>query len=191
MFTFKIQKLLMIESEVITGLKKGDNAVLKKIYVAYRPDFIAFARKFSVSEDDIVDCYQDAIIALQEQAIKGKLNNLKSSVKTYLFGIGKYMIYEKARKNNKTVMHIADSKTIDEVPVDFSQEINKQQQQLKKGFEKLGKKCRQVLTLFYYRGYTIEEIAEHLNYENKNVVKSQKSRCLKQLKQMLNPKSNK
>ena len=65
----------------------------------------------------------------------------------------------------------------------FSNEnLNKNQKLLEKAFSSLGKRCKEILTLFYYRGYSIEEIVEALQYENKNVVKSQKSRCVKQIK---------
>jgi DNA-directed RNA polymerase specialized sigma24 family protein len=43
-----------------------------------------------------------------------------------------------------------------------------------------------VLKLFYYNGFTLEEIQQHLNYGNYNTVKSQKSRCLKNLKDLIN-----
>jgi DNA-directed RNA polymerase specialized sigma subunit len=53
-------------------------------------------------------------------------------------------------------------------------------------FEKLGDKCQQVLKLFYYDGLTLKEIQHYLNYDNYNVVKSQKSRCLRALKDIIN-----
>ena len=70
------------------------------------------------------------------------------------------------------------------IALDFldGDEPNEMQIQLQKAFVTLGKKCKEVLSLFYYRGYTIDEICTRLNYDNKNVVKSQKSRCIKQLK---------
>lgn len=176
----------MNDSELIQLLKKGDKLILKKIYVDYRSDFIAFGRKISSSENDILDCYQDAIIVLQEQVYTGKLDTLNCSIKTYLFGIGKYMLYEKNRKRSKTILSVVDTNeiTMIEVPV-FSEVLTNQQKKIKLGFNKLGKKCKEILNLFYYRGYNIEEITNTLNYENKNVVKSQKSRCLKKLKEII------
>ncbi|OSY88938.1 hypothetical protein WH52_04545 [Tenacibaculum holothuriorum] len=176
----------MSESNIVLHLKQGDTKALKEVYTMYRTEFLAFSKKFSVNNEDALDCYQDAIIAIQEQAIKGKLDDLKSSLKTYLFGIGKYMMYEKARKNNRTILHVAPQEEVAVVEVSYHEEANEQQLKLKEGLQKLGKKCREVLHLFYYRGFTIDEITDHLNYENKNVVKSQKSRCLKQLKSIIN-----
>lgn len=179
----------MSEQQLILQLKKSDKGALKIIYLENRIPFINFARKFKVSEDDIVDIYQDVIIALQEKVNKGELENLTCSIRTYLFGIGKYMLYEKARKNNKKIVDFPLEKeayNYHEIVDDFLQEPNKFQLLLQKGVASLGKKCKEVLRLFYYRGFTIDEIAEKLNYENKNVVKSQKSRCIKQLKEKVN-----
>lgn len=63
---------------------------------------------------------------------------------------------------------------------------NEMQKALQKAFVTLGKKCKEILTLFYYRGFTLDEISETLNHDNKNVTKSQKSRCIKQLKEKVN-----
>jgi DNA-directed RNA polymerase specialized sigma24 family protein len=41
------------------------------------------------------------------------------------------------------------------------------------------------LYLFYYRGMTLEDIQREMTYEAKDTVKSQKSRCLKQLKEII------
>lgn len=180
----------MNEPQLILLLKQSDEKALKIVYIKNRNSFINFARKFSVSGDDIVDIYQDAIIALHEKAIKGELDDLTCSIRTYLLGIGKYMLYEKARKNNKKTINFPIEKedyNYREITNDFlEEEPNQLQLLLQKGFATLGKKCKEVLTLFYYRGYTIDEISEKLNYENKNVAKSQKSRCIKQLKEKIN-----
>jgi RNA polymerase sigma factor (sigma-70 family) len=179
----------MNEQQLVSLLKAFDKKALEKIYIENRVSFINFARKFKLSDNDIVDVYQDAIIALQEKAIKGDIDKISCTVKTYLFGIGKYMLYEKARKNNKTVANFPlenEAYNYNEISDAFlDDEPNEHQILLQKGFASLGKKCKEVLTLFYYRGFTIDEIAEKLKYNNKNVVKSQKSRCIKQIKDFI------
>jgi len=54
----------------------------------------------------------------------------------------------------------------------------------------LGSKCKDIITLFYLRGFNIEEITEYLGYSSKDVVKSQKSRCLKTLKERIKTSPN-
>ncbi len=177
----------MSEQQLIQLLKEADKDVLRRLYLEYRSAFISFAQKFCSNANDIVDAYQDAIILLQEKALKGDLDDLRCTLKTYLFGIGKYILYDKMRKQKKIVSPMKleqEAYDYNDIALDFLEDQpNELQQKLQRAFATLGKKCKEVLSLFYYRGYTIEEICDSLHYENKNVVKSQKSRCLKQLKE--------
>ncbi|HNJ59041.1 MAG TPA: hypothetical protein PLH33_08390, partial [Chitinophagaceae bacterium] len=77
---------------------------------------------------------------------------------------------------------------IDEAVEWNSYETEQQEEQtalLQKHFEQLGEQCRKMLTLFYYEEKKLEEIMHLMNYDNKDVVKSQKHRCLKQLKNLM------
>lgn len=192
MFTFAQQLTPMIKEPPLQSLVEDDDLALKEVYLEYREPFINYARKFSLDDDDILDIYQDSIIAMRENFIEGNVTELTSSIKTYLFGIGKYKIYAHLRKNNKTKVleeqHLPENEEegfnfeMSENPLTEKQEI------LKKALEKMGGRCRNILELFYYRGMSIDEIRDSEGYENNNTVKSQKSRCLKSLKEMiLNP----
>ena len=175
----------MKDATLIKAIKQGDASALKSVYVEHRAPFLAFAKKYPIKEDTSVDIYQDAIIALRENILKGKLDDLKSELKTYLFSIGKYMIYDKL-KQNKKMYALEDNlkETTDETNLEFSLvgELTNEQKQLRSAFKLLGEKCKTILTLFYYRGFDLEDIVQELNYNNKDVVKSQKSRCIKTLK---------
>ena len=172
---------------MIKGLKNGDKTPLKMIYENYKGDFFRFLNRYEVPLHRLEDIFQDAILVLFQKASSGKLDQINSSLKTYLFSIGKYMVYEQYRKDKKKVdnpedyiFDQLDSNSV--MMVQERSEINPLQKKILAGFDRLGAKCQEVLKLFYYRGFTIEEIMEHLDYPNKNVVKSQKSRCLKTLK---------
>ena len=182
----------MTENEVITLLSSGSIKTLKVVYTDHKPAFIAFSRKYSLATEDILDAYQDTMVILQQQALEGRLENLTCTLRTYIFSIGKRILYEKIRAKNKISdipLSISGSYNYQEIVSDYLNDKNDEElQKLKKVFLQLGKKCQQLLTLFYYRGFTNDEIVETLNYENKNVVKSQKSRCLKKLKELFNQK---
>ncbi|WP_460220137.1 RNA polymerase sigma factor [Psychroserpens sp. MEBiC05023] len=179
----------MTDIAVIQALKNRDQNALKHIYSNNRLAFMTFAKKYPIAEEDIIDIYQDAIIALRNNAVNGTIDNLKSELKTYLFSIGKYMIYDKLRQQKK--MHLVEDTSHfvkNETEFVFDTETNEltsRQKQLQVAFKALGQKCKDVLTLFYYRGFDLEEIMNELNYTNKDVVKSQKSRCIKSLKMMI------
>ena len=52
-------------------------------------------------------------------------------------------------------------------------------------FLKLGSHCQKILELFYYQEKKLGDIVNALGYDNKDVVKSQKSRCIKQLRKLI------
>ena len=174
---------------IVEQLKKGDQNTLEKIYRENRDGFVKFSRKYNVEEDEALDIFQDAIIVLRDNAVTGKIDTMKSNISTYLFAIGKYKIYHNFRQRAKT--EVRDD-------IDFFQEnldlnvyfsdngLTNEQKLLQKCFEQLGSRCKSVLNLFYNEGYNLDEIREILNYSNKKVLKSQKSRCIRQLRDLVN-----
>lgn len=175
----------MKEQRLIEALKNADTDVLRTIYVSNRVAFVQFARAYNLDREEVLDIYQDAIIALRENAINGKLDSLRSSIKTYLFGIGKYMIYTKLKEQKRvrpveTIEESNDPELVEHIPQGI--QLTEEKKRVLEAFELLGERCKQVLTLFYYRGFTLEEIAKVLQYNSTDVVKSQKSRCLRSIK---------
>lgn len=177
----------MTDEEVKKYLKSNREKALFKIYDFYKPAFFQYANKYGLPLDDVLDLYQDAFIALSEHAKTGKLDNLKSNVKTYFFAIGKYMIFSKLKTQKKSVyMESADDFQFDESWIEEEYEENPAIEIVQSAMNQLGGKCKELLTLFYYDGKKLDEIALLMNYENKDVAKSQKSRCIKNLKNLLN-----
>jgi RNA polymerase sigma-70 factor (ECF subfamily) len=173
----------------LEGLKQGKENVFKTVYESNRNKFLNYARKYHLSEDENIDIYQDAYVIFYDNIMNGKIKSFTSSISTYLFSIGKYLILNKIKKNKKKVdidlSIVRDDEAVFESLDIENENISKRQALLLKYFETIGKQCQKLLTLFYYRGYTIKEIVEEGNYNNENVVKSQKSRCMKTLKERI------
>lgn len=171
--------------DLIQALKQGDKRQLQLFYEANRDPFLRFAQRYSLSKEDVLDIYQDAIIAFIENIEKGKINELKSSVTTYLFAIGKLMIFQKLKKGVQTDF-CTDFENLGMVWEEFDEDdAQHDEQNLARALAKLGDQCKVILELFYYRGMKLETIRTTLGYESKDVVKSQKSRCLSQLKKLM------
>ncbi|GAA3628005.1 RNA polymerase sigma factor [Flavivirga jejuensis] len=176
---------------LFNSLKEGSDDDFKKVYNDNRPMFLNFAKKYGIAEEDILDIYQDAYIVFYENIQTGKLAELRSSLATYLMSIGKYMILDKLRKNKKKVDGYQILERVEEVDLELDffdiiqPKLSKEQVLLKDYFDKLGERCQQILTWFYYKKYNIKEIMSAGNYKSENVVKSQKSRCLKTLKESM------
>jgi RNA polymerase sigma factor (sigma-70 family) len=179
-----------MEKEHIKTLITSSSKEISSLYYLNRDAFFNFGKKYGLDYNDLSDIYQEAFIALRKHALNGKLDKVNSSLKTYLFGIGKYMIFDVLKEKKKTdtlnpSVHISND-LIDPVPIENeSEELSLEQKLLNTFFKKLGKKCREMLILFYSRGLSVEEIAEYTNYTNSSVVRSQKSRCIKKLREMI------
>ncbi len=179
----------MDDKQLIAQLKKRDRNALKDVYRQYKTEFFRFASRYTKADDTLEDIFQDAIIAVYENALAGKLDNLKSSLKTYLFSTGKFMLFKKFRDTKEVATdenYIFDQKEAAVMEDIYEDEgPDEYQKKLVANFKKLGDKCREILELFYLQGLKLDEIMTFQGYENKNVVKSQKSRCLKTLKTLI------
>lgn len=170
---------------IIEKLKKGDEKTIHSIYVENKNGFSLFAARYNLPADDLLDIYQDSIIALCENAKKGTIDTLESTISTYLFSIGKYMIYKKLKSKNKAVSIDYDAQLPQVIEDNEEDENDSEMILLQNNFKKLGEQCQKVLRLFYYEEKKLDAIQIELNYTNKDVLKSQKSRCLKQLKDLI------
>lgn len=180
------------DTSLFDALKKGSESAFKKVYEDNRELFLNFAKRYSLADEEVLDAYQDAYVALYENIQNGKLVTLNSSLSTYIISIGKYKIMERLRKRNKHINNELLLNRIEEVVAEIeefdidSEQLSPEQKLLRMYFGKLGEKCKQILKLFYYQRYNIKEIMTEGNYNSENVVKSQKSRCLKTLKEAIN-----
>ena len=94
----------MIQNEIITKIKSGGHTELGMVYEEYRTEFLKWITKeYECSDDDSKDIYQLTILIFYDNVRTGKLERLVSSVKTYLFGIGKNIVMENRRKANRQI----------------------------------------------------------------------------------------
>ncbi len=178
-----------MEKHYVDAFNTNNVVVIKNLYYTNRASFNSFAKRYNVREDDIADIYQEAFIALRKHAISGKLYEISSSLKTYLFGIGKHLIYKKLKEysTNKSIelqLHIVEN-DVEEIIIESVENLTREQELLRYYFKQLGKSCQKMLTLSFYRGLTNDEIAQLEKYDSQAVVRSQKSRCLKTLKELI------
>ena len=162
-------------------LRNDDKKALGEVYLSYKEAFINYAKQYDIDRDTILDIYQEAIIAMHQNFVTKQTVLKNSTVKTYLFGIGKHKIYDYL-KANKKMFALTDTSLQAVTEINIEDEVlTVKQELLKLNFKKLGDSCKEILKLFYYRGFSIKDIVFHTHYKDENTVKSHKSRCLKKL----------
>ncbi len=174
------------EHDVLERIRSGDNKAMEQIYNEYRNEFIGWSvENHSISEQDALDHYQDTITIFFEKVMNGTLQEIESSVKTYLFGIGKNRILQQFQKENTRQRHEEDvsehyrflaEKEINEIYTKASQTASGM-------FSLLGDKCQEILKLFYFDKRSMTEIASLMNFKNEGVARTSKKRCLEKIRQ--------
>lgn len=171
------------ERQWVKSLKNGDTATLDVIYLQFKSGFLEFAKRYPIDTDIVLDIYHDSMIALYENISRGKLDALKSSIKTYLYAIGKYKIFAYLKSVQQEEQQ--GDELMEDIILFEIDTAEERLQLLQQAYLQLGPKCQQMLHLFYYNGLNLDEIQRQMSYESKDTVKSQKSRCLKQLKKII------
>lgn len=173
------------EQEILEELSQGSREALTKIYKDYRQPFIHWSvSTYALSTDDAKDLYQTTVILFYENVLNKKLTTLNSSLKTYLFAIGKNKIREHLRKTGKTFIgldSVPDQPYYDDILTDDDTD-KKSYAIFKKCLDALGDPCKNVLVSFYYKNFTMAEIADAFDYKNEATAKNSKYKCLQRLK---------
>jgi DNA-directed RNA polymerase specialized sigma subunit len=64
---------------------------------------------------------------------------------------------------------------------DVTMEFQQTKNDLMKVIDELGEACKKILLLYYFENRSMKEILTALPYENEQVVRNKKSKCLKKL----------
>ena len=176
----------MDQGEIIQKIKSGGQTELGLIYEEHREEFLRWVvKEFSCSLDDAKDIYQLTILIFHDNIRLGKLEHLVSSVKTYLFGIGKNIVKENLRKQKRFIPiskekwlkeHLIDEPTTKIDDAVFARAKN--------ALSKLGQPCQRLIELFYYEKKSIPEITIAMNYKNPETAKNQKCKCMARLRKL-------
>lgn len=188
------------DSALFEGIRSGNDRLLDELYVQHREAFLTYAqRQLYATEADAADCFQDAVIAFYKNIVSGRLTEMTCSIRTYLFAIGKRMVYRRNQQRHRETPVDPDAGTgLGNDPaaeLDLSLlnrfDDDHRRAQLTSALARLGETCRQLLTLFYYHRYPIESVQTALDLKSPGATRIKKMRCLDKLKKILVPASPK
>ncbi|MBX2814647.1 MAG: sigma-70 family RNA polymerase sigma factor [Saprospiraceae bacterium] len=175
------------KDHTLSEVQAGNQAMIKRLYDQFRSEFITWSQKsYGLQDDKAIELYQQSFTAFYYNVRERKITQLESSIKTYLFAIGKNKIrdhFKKSQRNDESLdehHHIGvDAQIMSKYEsVDLSSKV-------KFLLNRIGEPCQTVLKLYYFEHYSMESIASRMNYKSENVAAKRKFTCLKQLRTML------
>lgn len=171
--------------ENIEKIRQGNLAELDKIYMEVKPKFFSFANNTfnNITNEEIEDIYQDAIIDFYNNIKRGLLTNISSSLSAYVIQIGKMKLIKLSDK--KATRQTTSINNIDDLisTHDYDHSID---DIVKYIFANTSDSCKQILNFFYFNKKSMEEIATILGYKNADTVKTKKNRCISKISEHIN-----
>lgn len=181
-----------LQEKMVRELEQPDiEGVVKTLYENYFEGVVAQVCINGGTREDGADVFQESVLALIEKVKTGQFRG-ESSIKTFLTAIARnkwlYELRTRKRRSQREVVYMSTENNISEP--DQSGIYGDEAEKLHRVLELVGNPCTRILTAFYYEKKSMKEILTEFNYENDQVLRNRKSRCMKKLKELLTANSD-
>lgn len=170
------------EREMLDRIQAGDRETLFGIYKSQYSMIRSYVIKNNGSEEDAEDLLQDALIVLWQKVQQGNFV-LSSKLSTFMMAICKNLWLKRLGKLQKME---GEDKILPYLHVcaDSFSELS-DFKHLQKTLDEIGDTCKQLLTLFYFDGNDMEQIAKKMQFANADTAKAKKYQCFKKLETLI------
>jgi RNA polymerase sigma factor (sigma-70 family) len=169
------------------GDKSLMNEAVLYIYQSYFEDLSSLIIHNSGTRQDAEDTIQEVIVTFIDIIRNGKFRG-ESSVKTFLMSLTRNAWLNNLRKRERSsardVIFETQRGHIEESMLEHINEQEKKKQILLL-LDQAGEMCKKILLLFYFQEMSMKEMVAHLPYENEQVIRNKKSKCLQKLSEQL------
>ncbi|WP_224999115.1 RNA polymerase sigma factor [Cesiribacter sp. SM1] len=160
-------------------------AIFLELYERAFPLTAGFVSKMGGTLEDAKDIFQDALVIYYEKSLE-PLFITRISAEAYLLGIAKHLWIRKFKQHaNKVPLTAAENQI--SIPDDFYANVD--DQKLLHLLEKSGKKCLDILKVFYFDNLSMKKIAKVLGYASDRSATVQKFKCLEKVRDTIRDKS--
>lgn len=164
----------MKDSEILDRISRGDERVLDYLYKKYYRMMTKIVLSNSGTEEEAKDVYQEALLAFWQKAAKGQLV-LTSKISTYLYSICLNQWRKELDRKSRLSSDVVDGE-------EYQQHEAKERLKIvMECIDDLGDVCKKVLTLYYFDGLNMQEVAKKMNFANTDTAKTKKYKCKKKL----------
>jgi RNA polymerase sigma factor (sigma-70 family) len=178
------------DQALIASLKSAKTIDLpvKFIYAEYFYLLCSYIEQNHGSREDAEDIFQEVVLTFVDLVQKDKFRG-ESSVKTFLYAINRNIWLNELKRRGrqeKRDHRFSAEQTYTEPGIEKIVSNREARKQVFSILDQLGDICKKILLAFYYENLPIQEILKRLDYQNEQVVRNKKARCMKNLDQKLN-----
>ena len=165
----------------------GVDAAVRTLYRNYFDFLGIYVQQHSGSDADAEDVFQEVIVAFIDQVQRDKFRG-ESSIKTFLFALNRNIWLNELKKRKRAAARetkYEHEKVSEDPGVAHYIGAREGRQQLMEVISRLGSVCQQILLAYYYERLSMKQILEQLKYENEQVVRNKKHKCMKKLDELI------
>jgi RNA polymerase sigma factor (sigma-70 family) len=180
------------DSELVANLRAGKkmDETIKAIYRSHFDSLSWYVMNNSGTRQDAEDVFQEVLVTFIDLLQKDKFRG-ESTVKTFLYSLNRHTWLNELKKRGRTLAREEKYESGQERTEPDTGHLMADREGkalVIRLVGELGETCRKILLLFYYENLSMKEILEATEYENEQVVRNKKYKCLKQLEQMISEK---
>ena len=167
------------------------NEIVRGHFERLKPLFVNYLRKhFKISYDEIMDIYTNVWIDVRDNIRRGRTEEVRSW-DSYILNLGWKQACNAATRRKP--MDSIDDETFDHKA--FEEQLQKEKEEEKNIYTDPELKavlaaelnyipdpCKQVLNMFYWQKYSMQKIADMMNYKSAASAKTTTQRCREKLK---------
>ncbi|MBX2929932.1 MAG: sigma-70 family RNA polymerase sigma factor [Saprospiraceae bacterium] len=166
-------------------LQKGKDADWKAWHTEVKEAFqLFFLQHGRMDSEEAKALFHEAMVVFHRKVTAGTLQTpLKSTLKTYLIGIGKMLCRRKGKPVESALQEIPD---IGEEPdVLAAIDVREQGEFIRNLLNRVGASCRKLLEMIYFDDASMKEVADELELATEGAARKRKFDCLKKMRSML------
>jgi RNA polymerase sigma factor (sigma-70 family) len=180
------------DRELLNNIRSGVrlNDAVRFLYREHFEQLSWYIFNNSGTSQDAEDIFQEVMLDFIDAVQKNKFRG-ESSIKTFLYSLNKFTWLNELKKRGRAMEREKKYGSLQpQEQVDVSGHIagRESRAEVMAIVEQLGEACKKILVMFYYENLPMKDILEKTDYDNEQVVRNKKYKCLKQLEQMLNAK---
>lgn len=158
---------------------KEQEKELRNLYKKF-PDIKKFLLSLGCGTDTAEDIFQEALIIYCRKKSNPDFH-LHTEPFFYLKSTCKLLWYNESRKTKNT---FELPREVSDIQDDWL-EKELRLKTLENAINLIGKKCKEILHLFYGKGWSMTDIAYKVGLRNDKVIKAQKYRCIQEAKKLV------
>ena len=178
------------DKELIETLKKEhvSDLSIRYLYKNYYYGLSNYIKLNQGSEQDAEDIFQEVVVNFIEIVKSDKFRG-ESSIKTFLYTLSRYAWLNELKKRNRVLLReekYEGGKDQEDKDISHLMVEREAKSLVMNMIDKLGDVCKRILVAYYYDDLSMKEILSLVEFQNEQVLRNKKYKCLKSLEQMLN-----